>query len=94
MGIPLDVNNLKCFGHFSAETWFSILFTVLVEIVPPEVRSASIAIFLFLMNNVGGNLPLTVDPVTQATNLRSALYIFWPGSVALSKYCLQCRLCV
>ena len=48
-------------------------------------RSATIAIFLFLMNNTGGNFPLLVDPVDQATELRTALYIFWPGCVAASK---------
>ena len=58
------------YNVFLAETWFSILFTVMVEIVPAEVRSATIAIFLFLMNNTGGNLPLLVDPVNQATELR------------------------
>ena len=61
------------------------MFTVMVEIVPAEVRSATIAIFLFLMNNTGGNIPLLVEPVDQATDLRTALYIFWPGCVAASK---------
>jgi len=37
------------------------------------------------MNNTGGNFPLLVDPVDQATDLRTALYIFWPGCVAASK---------
>merc|ERR1711874_375350 len=40
--------------YFFAETWFAILFTVLVEIVPSSIRSVCIGTFLFLMNNVGG----------------------------------------
>lgn len=71
--------------YFLAETWFAILFTVLVEIVPNQVRSVCIAIFLFLMNNVGGNLPVIVAPITDLYNLRLALYIIWPGFVAASK---------
>lgn len=69
----------------TAETWFAILFTVLVEIVPAEVRSVVLAIFLFLMNNVGGNLPIIVAPLADVFNLRIALYIIWAGFVAASK---------
>ena len=43
-----------------AETWFSLLFTVLVELVPASIRSLSLGTFLFLVNNLGGNLPLLV----------------------------------
>jgi len=70
--------------YFLAETWFAILFTVLVEIVPNEVRSVCIAIFLFLMNNVGGNLPVIVAPIADLYDLRFALYIIWAGFVAAS----------
>ena len=72
--------------YIMAETWFAILFTVLVEIVPPQVRSVCIAIFLFLMNNIGGNLPVIVDPLTDMYNLRVALYIVWAGLVAASMH--------
>ena len=72
--------------YLMAETWFAILFTVLVEIVPAEVRSVCIAIFLFLMNNIGGNLPVIVDPLANLFDLRVALYIIWAGFVAASKF--------
>ena len=76
-----------CLFFFSAETWFSLLFTVLVEIVPVSIRSISIGTFLFLMNNVGGNLPLLVDPLSKlpGVGLQTALYISWPGLTAISK---------
>merc|ERR1712200_337477 len=51
--------------YFLAETWFAVLFTVIVEIVEPEVRSTCIAVFLFLMNLVGGNLPVIVAPLRE-----------------------------
>jgi len=74
------------FYYFFAETWFSLLFTVLVEIVPVSIRSISIGTFLFLMNNVGGNLPLLVDPLSKipGVGLQTALYISWPGLTAIS----------
>lgn len=72
--------------YFFAETWFSLLFTVVVETVPASIRSGCIGTFLFLMNNVGGNLPMLVDPLTKVPGLglQSALYITWPGLTALS----------
>jgi MFS family permease len=70
--------------YFLAETWFAVLFTVIVEIVEPEVRSTCIAIFLFCMNQVGGNLPIVVTTLSKKMDYRSAMYIMWPGSLALS----------
>ncbi|TRY70363.1 hypothetical protein TCAL_01161 [Tigriopus californicus] len=71
--------------YFFAETWFAVLFTVIVEIVPANIRSVCIGLFLFLMNNIGGNIPILVEPVSEAFgDLRSALYIFFPGMVAAS----------
>ena len=82
MYVHISMNKL----FIPAETWFAVLFTVLVEIVPAEIRSLCIGIFLFLMNNIGGNLPTVVAVVSDATNnLRTALYIFFPGLVGASK---------
>ena len=70
--------------YFCAETWFAILFTVIVEICAPEVKSVSIALFLFIMNNIGGNLPVIVDPISKAIGYREAVYLVWPGCVFVS----------
>lgn len=73
--------------YFLAETWFAVLFTVIVEIVPPEIRSTSIAVFLFLMNLVGGNLPVIVAPLRKHfDDYRTALYLVWPGFLAISSF--------
>lgn len=69
-----------------AEMWFGILFAILVEIVPLEVRSSIVGIFLFVMNNVGGNLPIAVEPVSKAIGYRESLYIFYAGFYGISKY--------
>jgi len=70
--------------YLFAETWFAVLFTVIVEIVEPEVRATCIALFLFCMNQVGGNLPVIITPLTAELDYRSALAIVWPGFMALS----------
>jgi len=70
--------------YFCAETWFAILFTVIVEIVDQDVKGISIALFLFIMNNVGGNLPVIVSPLEDAIGYRQAIYLVWPGAQALA----------
>merc|ERR1711997_545968 len=74
------------FYYLCAETWFAILFTVIVEMVSLEIRSIVIAVFIFIMNNIGGNLPVVVTSVTLLLegDLQRALYIFWPGFIGLS----------
>lgn len=72
--------------YFFAETWFGVLFTVIVEVVPQNVRSVVIAIFLFLMNNIGGQIPLAVDPLQKAYGLRQALLMIWPGCIGMCAF--------
>lgn len=64
--------------------WFGILFAILVEIVPLQVRSTLVGVFLFVMNNIGGNLPILVEPVSKAIGYRESLYIFYAGFYGIS----------
>lgn len=65
--------------------WVGVLFAILVEIVPLSVRSKTVGIFLFVMNNIGGNLPVLVEPVTKLIGYRESLYIFFGGFFLISK---------
>lgn len=71
-------------SYFFAEMWFGIVFAVLVEIVPMNVRSTTVGVFLFVMNNIGGNLPILVDPVAKAIGYRGAISIFYAGFYGIS----------
>lgn len=71
-------------SYFFAEMWFGILFAILVEIVPLKVRSTTVGLFLFVMNNIGGNLPILVDPVSKAIGYRESIYIFYAGFYGIS----------
>lgn len=71
-------------SYFFAEMWFGILFAILVEIVPLHVRSTTVGVFLFVMNNIGGNLPIAVEPVSKAIGYRESLYIFYAGFYLIS----------
>ncbi len=64
---------------FFAEAWFSILFTVIVEVCDASVRSTAVGLFMFVLGNVGGNLPIVVDPLSKIIGYREAIYIVWPG---------------
>lgn len=59
--------------------WFGVLFAVLLELVSDTVQSTALAVFLFVMNNVGGNLPVVVDPLSHQLSYRAALLILYPG---------------
>ncbi|KAF3427386.1 hypothetical protein E2986_08014, partial [Frieseomelitta varia] len=71
-------------SYFFAEMWFGIVFAVVVEIVPLHFRSTTIGAFLFVMNNIGGNLPILVEPTRRAIGFRESLYIFYAGFYGLS----------
>ena len=70
--------------------WFGIVFAILVEIVPLSVRSTTVGIFLFVMNNIGGNLPILVEPTRKVIGFRGSLYIFYAGFYGISK-CGKCK---
>ncbi|GBP17641.1 Protein spinster homolog 2 [Eumeta japonica] len=81
---PLWAMITLAISYFFAEMWFGIVFAVLVEIVPLSVRSTTVGVFLFVMNNVGGNLPILVDPVSKAIGYREAIMIFYAGFYGIS----------
>lgn len=65
--------------------WFGIVFAVLVEIVPVQVRSTTVGVFLFVMNNIGGNIPILVDPIAKSIGYRESVTIFYAGAYIISK---------
>ncbi|XP_045478434.1 probable sugar efflux transporter [Harmonia axyridis] len=81
-------------SYIFAEMWFGILFAILVEIVPLKVRSTTVGLFLFFMNNIGGNLPILVEPVSKAIGYRESLYIFYAGFYGISSILFLLTLCL
>ncbi|KAL0273122.1 UNVERIFIED_CONTAM: hypothetical protein PYX00_005874 [Menopon gallinae] len=71
-------------SYFFAEMWFGIVFAVVVEVVPLSMRSTTVGVFLFVMNNIGGNLPILVEPIRTTIGFREALYIFYAGFYLIS----------
>jgi len=71
-------------SYFFAEMWFGIVFAVVVEIVPLEFRSSVVGIFMFVINNIGGNLPILVDPLSKMIGYRESIAIFYAGFYLVS----------
>lgn len=65
--------------------WYGVVFAILVELLPASFRSLGLAISLFIVNNVGGNLPVIVTPLTKAFGFRGALTVLYPGALFISK---------
>ncbi|KAH9496637.1 hypothetical protein Btru_009903 [Bulinus truncatus] len=75
------------------EMWIAVVLTVVVEVVPREIRVSSIAVYLFITTNFGGNLPLVVPLMTYVfenykfnhhDGMRGALLVMYPGFFILS----------
>jgi len=73
-----------------AEMWMGILFAILLELVPANVCSIIVGMFLFVMNNVGGNLPVVIAPIKDMIGFRETLFIFYPGGYLLSALVFAC----
>lgn len=73
-------------AYLFAEMWFGVLFAILIELVPASACSFVIAVFLFVMNNVGGNLPVVITPIAKTMGYRETLLLFYPGFFLLSKF--------
>ena len=66
--------------------WFGILYAIILDIAPGAVSASVIGFFVFVMNNIGGNLPVIIQPLRVAFGYRTALTILYPGLYFLSKY--------
>lgn len=49
-------------------------------------RSTTLGVFLFFMNNIGGNLPVLVEPLSKSIGYRESLWVFYVGAYFASKY--------
>ncbi|XP_046379348.2 MFS-type efflux pump MSMEG_3705-like [Haliotis rufescens] len=78
--------------YIIGEMWVGVTLAVLVELVPSNVRAGAVAVYLFIISNVGGNVPLLVPYIqssfeargfTKVQALRGSLYILYPGLYVL-----------
>lgn len=74
------------FALLTSEMWFGVMYATMVELVPGEFRSSAVAIALFIINNVGGIMPVLVGPLTHAVgDYRTAILLMDPGALLTSE---------
>ena len=66
--------------------WIGITLAIVVELVPSTIRTSAVAVYLFIISNIGGNMPLLVPVIreafenngaTKAEALRGKIVILW-----------------
>ena len=66
-------------AYLTGEMWIGVCLAVVMDLVPLSLTSTAVAIYLFIINNIGGSLNLAVPMLEGAIGLRSALIILFPG---------------
>jgi len=47
-------------AYVFGEMWIGVLLTLIIELVPKQMSATSIAVYIFIITNIGGNAPLLV----------------------------------
>jgi hypothetical protein len=66
------------------EMWIGATLAVVTELVVPSLRTMAVAIFLFVIMNMGGNANLLLPWLRQSLSQQHSLLILYPGLYALS----------
>ena len=70
-------------AYVVGEMWIGVCLVTVVELVPVSVASAAVALYLFIINNIGGNLSLLIPPLQSKIGLRYSLFLLFPGCYLL-----------
>ena len=66
------------------EMWIGVSLAVLIDLVPTEIRGTAIGVYLFVINAIGGNMNVLIEPLRRSMSLRMALTFAFPGFSFLS----------
>ncbi len=45
--------------------WVGVTLAIIIELMPSAIRTSAVAIYLFIISNIGGNAPLLVPLIKQ-----------------------------
>ena len=60
--------------------WFGVCIAVTMELVPQEVSSTAVSLYLFIVNIVGGNLNLLLPWLQKSIGLQNSMIVLFPGA--------------
>ena len=46
--------------------WVGVCLSVLVELVPENLRTTGVGFYFFIISNIGGNMQLLLPPIQEA----------------------------
>lgn len=74
------------------EMWIGVSLALVVDLVPRVIKTASVAIYLFVITVIGGNFNLVVDPINESLGGQYdwTLFITFPGLYLVSSALFLC----
>ena len=64
--------------------WFGVCIAVAIELVPLEVSSIAVSLYLFIVNIVGGNLNLLLPWLQKSIGLQDSMIVLFPGAYCVA----------
>eukprot|EP00049_Salpingoeca_infusionum_P001038 m.44532 g.44532 ORF g.44532 m.44532 type:complete len:500 (+) comp10838_c0_seq2:443-1942(+) len=65
------------------EMWIGVTLTIVMEMVPEDLRTLTVSVYLFIITNIGGNANILIPPLKKVVPYKWAVFIMYPGM-----YCL------
>ena len=59
--------------------WIGVCVAVVIDLVPADLTTSSVAVYFFIIAIIGGNMNLFVTPIREKLEMRAALLITFPG---------------
>ena len=66
------------------EMWIGTSMALVTHLVPPDIVSFTVAIYIFIINNIGSSLNLLVPILTSAIGIRVTMLLMYAGTYLLS----------
>ena len=64
--------------------WFGVCIAVAMDLVPLDIVSTAVAMYNFIVNNIGGNLNLLLPLLQKVVGLQTAMILLFPGTYILA----------
>lgn len=71
-------------AYMVGEVWIGVCLALVIDMVPRRVVAVAVAFFLFVINNIGGVVPLLIPALEARLELRYILLLLFPGSYLLA----------
>ena len=71
-------------AYILGEMWIGTSLAVVTHLVPPDVVSVTVAIYIFIINNIGSSLNLLVPILFSAIGLRTTMLLMFPGTYLIA----------